>query len=115
MNTSHPFDSSNNSWRCSCEPPAPVKNFTMPKPPAKFVLDSEMDNVMVTHKLMAGLLAKALQCNQTKVFNVLLSDTTSNLRRAGSTDHSPHADARRADRIRSSAIRNRTPGSRPEA
>jgi hypothetical protein len=32
-----------------------------------------------------GLLAKALQCNQTRVFNVLLSDTTSNLRRAGST------------------------------
>jgi hypothetical protein len=67
------------------EPPAPVKNFTMPKPPEKFVLDSEMDNVMVTHRLMAGLLAKALQCNQTRVFNVLMSDTTSNLRRAGST------------------------------
>jgi hypothetical protein len=31
------------------------------------------------------LLAKALQCNQTRVFNVLLSDTASNLRRAGST------------------------------
>ena len=67
------------------EPPAPVKNFTMPKPPEKFTLDSEMDNVMVTHKLMAGLLAKALQCNQTRVFNVLLSDTASTLRRAGST------------------------------
>jgi Protein of unknown function (DUF1552) len=68
------------------EPPAPVKNFMMPKPPTNFVLDSEMDNVMVTHRLMAGLLAKALQCNQTRVFNVLLSDTASNLRRAGSTD-----------------------------
>jgi hypothetical protein len=67
------------------QPPAPVKGFTMPKQPPKVALDSEMDNVMVTHRLMAGLLAKALQCNQTKVFNVLLSDTTSNLRRAGST------------------------------
>jgi hypothetical protein len=67
------------------EPPAPVKNFTMPKPPANFTLDSEVDNVMVTHRLMAGLLAKALQCNQTRVFNVLMSDTTSNLRRSGST------------------------------
>ena len=67
------------------EPPAPVQNFTMPKPPANFTLDSEMDNVMVTHKLMAGLLAKALQCNQTRVFNVLLSDTASTLRRAGTT------------------------------
>jgi len=67
------------------EPPARVENFTMPKAPTNFVLDAEMDNVMVTHRLMAGLLAKALQCNQTRVFNVLFSDTTSNLRRAGST------------------------------
>jgi hypothetical protein len=67
------------------EPPARVENFTVPKPPTNFTLDSEMDNVMVTHRMMAGLLAKALQCNQTSVFNVLLSDTTSNLRRAGST------------------------------
>ncbi len=67
------------------QPPAPVQGFTMPKPPAKVVLDSDVEHVMVTHRLMAGLLAKALQCNQTRVFNVLFSDTTSNLRRAGST------------------------------
>jgi hypothetical protein len=67
------------------EPPAPVEDFTMPEPPPEVTLDAEMDNVMRTHRLMAGLLAKALQCNQTKVFNVLLSDTASNLRRAGST------------------------------
>jgi hypothetical protein len=67
------------------EPPARIEHFTMPEAPTHFTLDSEMDNVMVTHRLMAGLLAKALQCNQTSVFNVLLSDTTSNLRRAGST------------------------------
>ena len=67
------------------EPPAPVENFTMPAQPADLPLDSEIDHVMVTHRLMAGLLARALQCNQTRVFNVLFSDTTSNLRRAGST------------------------------
>ncbi|NHO68576.1 DUF1552 domain-containing protein, partial [Aestuariicella hydrocarbonica] len=67
------------------QPPAPVKNFVMPEPPAETSLDSEMGNVMANHKLMAGLLAKALQCNQTRVFNVLLSDTTSNLRRPGQT------------------------------
>jgi Protein of unknown function (DUF1552) len=67
------------------QPPAKVENFTMPQAPKQTPADSVMDNVMVTHKLMAGLLAKALQCNQTKVVNVLLSDTTSNLRRAGST------------------------------
>jgi len=67
------------------EPPAPVENFTMPKAPGDRALDSEIDHVMVTHRLMAGLLAKALQCNQTRIFNVLFSDTASNLRRAGTT------------------------------
>jgi hypothetical protein len=70
------------------QPPAPVKNFTLPKAPPEVPLNSEMEAVMVTHKLMAELLAQALLCNQTKVFNVLLSDTTSNLRRKGeSTTH----------------------------
>src|SRR3546814_14591583 len=67
------------------QPPAPVENFTMPDAPPKLTVDSEVDHVMVTHRLMAGLLAKALQCNQTHVFNVLFNDTASNLRRAGST------------------------------
>ena len=68
------------------QPPAPVENFVMPSPPPETSQDSEMENVMVNHRLMAQLLAKALQCNQTRVFNVLLSDTASNLRRAGETD-----------------------------
>jgi Protein of unknown function (DUF1552) len=67
------------------QPPAKVQNFTKPQPPPATPTDSVIDNVMATHKLMAGLLAQALQCNQTKIINVLLSDTTSNLRRAGST------------------------------
>lgn len=67
------------------EPPAPVENFTMPDAPPDLPLDSEVGNVMETHRLMAGLLAKAVQCNQTRVFNVLLSDTASNLRRPGTT------------------------------
>ncbi len=67
------------------EPPAPVQNFTLPEPPEDLTVDSEMEHVIETHRLMAGLLARALQCNQTRVFNVLLSDTTSNLRRRGSS------------------------------
>ncbi|MYM62834.1 DUF1552 domain-containing protein [Pseudomaricurvus sp. HS19] len=67
------------------EPPAPVRGFVMPDAPPETSLDSEMGNVMENHKLMAGLLARALQCNQTQVFNVLLSDTASNLRRPGAT------------------------------
>ena len=67
------------------QPPARVENFTKPDAPPSTPTDSVVDNVMVTHRLMAGLLAKALQCNQTKVVNVLFSDTTSNLRRPGSS------------------------------
>lgn len=68
------------------QPPAPVENFTMPEAPPETTVDSEIENVMVNHKLMAGLLAKALASNQTKVFNMLFSDTTSNLRRSTSSD-----------------------------
>ena len=71
------------------QPPAPVENFIMPEAPPDTSINSEMGNVMENHRLMARLLAKALQCNQTKVFNVLFSDTASNLRRPGnsSTHH----------------------------
>lgn len=67
------------------EPPAPVENFVMPTAPTDGVVDADIDNVMRTHKVMAGLLASALACNQTRVFNMLFSDTASNLRKAGST------------------------------
>ena len=67
------------------EPPAPVEHFEMPGAPPETPVDSEMENVMENHRLMAGLLARALQCNQTRVFNVLFSDTASNLRRPGSS------------------------------
>jgi len=67
------------------EPPAPVENFHMPDAPPETPVDSEMEHVMENHRLMAGLLARALQCNQTRVFNVLFSDTASNLRRPGSS------------------------------
>jgi hypothetical protein len=70
------------------EPPAPVENFTMPAPPTGGDPDSEIASVMASHRVMAGLLATALQSNQTRVFNMLFSDTTSNLRQAGqSTTH----------------------------
>lgn len=67
------------------QPPAPVENFTKPGAPMETGKGSEMGEVMETHRVMAALLAKALQCNQTRVFNVLFSDTTSNLRRKGET------------------------------
>ncbi|HYD49435.1 MAG TPA: DUF1552 domain-containing protein [Terriglobales bacterium] len=66
--------------------PAKVENFTKPSAPPKTVVDANIDNVMANHKIMAGLLAQALACNQTRVFNMLFSDTASNLRRSASSD-----------------------------
>lgn len=67
------------------EPPAAVENFSLPDAPDDFSHDPTMENVMAKHKVMAELLARALQSQQTHVFNVLLSDTASNLRRPGTT------------------------------
>jgi hypothetical protein len=68
------------------QPPARVENFKKPESPPKTVIDADIDHVMANHKLMAGLLAQALACNQTRVFNMLFSDTASNLRRSASSD-----------------------------
>jgi hypothetical protein len=68
------------------QPPANVENFTKPDAPKKTVVDGDIENVMINHKIMADLLAQALACNQTRVFNMLFSDTASNLRRSASSD-----------------------------
>lgn len=67
------------------QPPAPIENFTRPAAPGEKELGSEIEEVIGSHKVMAELLAKALQTNQTQVFNMLFSDTTSNLRLHGET------------------------------
>lgn len=70
------------------QPPAPVENFVKPKAPEEKPLGPEVGVARETHKVMVGLLAAALQCDQTRVINVLFSDTTSNLRRDGiAEDH----------------------------
>ncbi len=67
------------------QPPARVENFVRPDAPDADGSGSEVGQVRETHRLMAELLAKALQTNQTRVFNMLFSDTTSNLRMPGET------------------------------
>lgn len=67
------------------QPPAPIENFRRPDEPPQVTLNSEIENAMATHRLMAGLLAQALACNQTKIFNLVFSDSASTLRRAGDT------------------------------
>lgn len=55
-----------------------------PKPADIVPVGVEITQVIANHKLMADLLAMALACNQTKVFNMVFSDSPSSLRKAGS-------------------------------
>ena len=64
--------------------PAPLEACTTPMQPASTETGTDIDRVNTNHKLFAGLLAHALACNQTHVFNVIYADATSSLRRAGS-------------------------------
>lgn len=45
----------------------------------------EIETVIENHRLMSGLLALALACDQTRVFNVLFSNSASGLRKSGET------------------------------
>jgi hypothetical protein len=45
----------------------------------------EMSNVIDTHKIMTQLLAMAVACNQTRVFNMVFTDNFANVRKNGET------------------------------
>lgn len=45
----------------------------------------EMDSVIETHKVMTEILAMAVACNQTNVFNMVFTDSFANVRRVGET------------------------------
>jgi len=66
--------------------PPPLEACSIPGSPIESPLDSEIDNVMANHVLMAQTLALALACDQTRVFNVVFSDRASGLRMPGSPD-----------------------------
>lgn len=45
----------------------------------------EVDTVVANHRIMAKLIAMAVACNQTRVFNLVFSDNFSHMRRPGQT------------------------------
>jgi hypothetical protein len=69
------------------EKPAPLEACAPPQQPAwkETKENTEIGVVSANHKLMAGLLAQALACDQTRVFNMAFGDATSSLRKPGST------------------------------
>lgn len=63
--------------------PAPADACVVPKEPGKVALGPTWDVAVKAHELLGQLLVMALACNQTKVFNIALSNAGSNLRKAG--------------------------------
>lgn len=65
------------------EKPAPAEACLLLEKPAKTQLGPTWEMAGKTHDLLGQLLVMALACNQTRVFNMALSNAGSNLRKAG--------------------------------
>jgi hypothetical protein len=65
--------------------PPPAEACSIPKQPRQTAYGVEIDQVIQNHALMAQLLAMAVACNQTKVVNVVFSDSASSLCKPGSS------------------------------
>lgn len=63
--------------------PPPAVACRIPESPKELPTGYDIDTVITNHTLMAKLLAMAVACNQTKVFNVLYSDSGSKLHKRG--------------------------------
>ena len=68
------------------EKPAPLAACIVPEAPGESDVGASVDQVDKTNKLFGALMAHAVACGQTRVFNVLVSDGTGALRRPGSTE-----------------------------
>ncbi|GAB3275725.1 DUF1552 domain-containing protein [Parahaliea aestuarii] len=65
--------------------PEPLAACVLPDQPQEVATGTEIDQVARNHTLLAQLMALAVACDQTRVFNVVFSPGASNLRRAGSS------------------------------
>ena len=65
--------------------PEPLVACKIPAPPKELEAQTLMEDVAQNHELMVRLLAMALACNQTKVFNVAFNNPASSLTHRGSS------------------------------
>ncbi len=66
--------------------PAPMASCSMPDKGEDAPAGTVVEDVMANNALFSRLLAHALACGQTQVFNSVLTDGASNIRKAGSAD-----------------------------
>jgi hypothetical protein len=82
-----------NKLEVQLQKPAPMQACTIPKQLAKAPKDPALlDAAMERHDLFVGLLAHALACGQTRVFNVAITEGMSGLKTIGDpTNHHTHS------------------------
>ena len=79
-----------NQLSLQLQKPEPNEACVVPERPREqkedeYIRVREMDSVVETHKVMAKILAMAVACNQTKIFNLVFTDNFANVRRVGET------------------------------
>jgi hypothetical protein len=79
-----------NQLALQLQEPEPNEACVIPEKPDALPADRlasvrEMPNVIETHKIMSKLLAMAVACNQTNVFNMVFTDNFANVRKPGET------------------------------
>lgn len=79
-----------NQLALQLQKPEPNEACVVPQSPREqkedeYIRVREMDSVVETHKVMAKILAMAVACNQTKIFNLVFTDNFANVRRVGET------------------------------
>ncbi len=74
-----------NQLAMQLQKPEPLLACANPHAPEGFDVGHEVENVVKNHELMAQILAMALACNQTKVFNMHINNSASSLTKRGST------------------------------
>jgi hypothetical protein len=65
--------------------PPPAAACVVVKGPKETTVGTEVGQAAANHALMADLLAMAVACNQTRIVNMVFSDSASSLRKAGSS------------------------------
>jgi hypothetical protein len=77
-----------NQLELQLQKPPPAEACIVPGKVTEGPLGREITESRTNHRLLAQLLAMALACNQTRVFNVVFSESASTLRKSGSsTNH----------------------------
>ena len=71
-----------NQLAVQLQKPAPAEACSKPERPASMEPSTLLDDVVKKHKVMADLLALGLACNQTRVFNIALTEASSTVRSA---------------------------------